>query len=261
MKKVMLLLGLVVMLAFTIGIGCSGKPKFSEEQYISSAMEAQKAGNLEDAAFNYESLIKYFPESEKIGEYRTRLIDTYLALADKAGANKGTAYLKQAQQLADASGNDTLKYWIAYTLYTKTLPVDSAAAEKIVQPINADGWFIIAQKLLSQHNTKATISVYEGILSRFPNYKRADKVCFLIGFCYSEYLKDYDSAKVWFQKVADEYPKSDLADDAQWMIENMGKPPDQIVFKGDSTKPESEGKKQPKATSNKKTTGKNKKVK
>lgn len=261
MKKVMFLFGVVVVLAFTLGIGCSGKPKFSEEQYLSSAMDAQKAGNLEDAAFDYESLIKYYPESEKIGEYRARLIDAYLALAEKAGAEKGTTYLKQAQQLADVSGNDTLKYWITYTLYTKTLSVDSAAAEKIVQPINADGWFIIAQKLISQHNAKGAISVYQGILSRFPDYKRADKVCFLIGFCYSEYLKDYDNAKIWFNKVADEYPKSELADDAQWMIENMGKPPDQIVFKGDSSKAKDEQKKQPEATTTKKTTSKHKKVK
>ena len=44
---------------------------------------------------------------------------------------------------------------------------------------------------------------------------------FMIGFIYSEELKDYEQADRHFRMVLDRYPNSELAASAKWMIENM----------------------------------------
>jgi outer membrane protein assembly factor BamD (BamD/ComL family) len=45
----------------------------------------------------------------------------------------------------------------------------------------------------------------------------------MAGFIYSEEIKDYDTAREYFERIINEYPDSENADSAQWMLDNMGK--------------------------------------
>jgi TolA-binding protein len=56
----------------------------------------------------------------------------------------------------------------------------------------------------------------------FPESSNKYKALFLTGFVYSEQLQDYDMAKEAYQKVVENYPDCDLADDAKFMLENLG---------------------------------------
>jgi outer membrane protein assembly factor BamD (BamD/ComL family) len=42
-------------------------------------------------------------------------------------------------------------------------------------------------------------------------------------------MRDYDSAREAFRVLVDTYPESELADDAQWMIENMEIPIEEFI--------------------------------
>jgi hypothetical protein len=44
---------------------------------------------------------------------------------------------------------------------------------------------------------------------------------FMVGFIYSEELKDYTAAEETFRELLKKYPKSELAASAQWMLEHM----------------------------------------
>ena len=66
------------------------------------------------------------------------------------------------------------------------------------------------------------ITLFERIISRFPDDKSAVQAAFMIGFTYSEELKDYAAARGAFEKFIREHPDSDLVPSAKWMIENMG---------------------------------------
>lgn len=68
-----------------------------------------------------------------------------------------------------------------------------------------------------------SIQAYDKYVERFPNDPQADKALFMSGFLYSEELRDYASAKDKFRQLLAKYPKSDYAESARWMIENMGK--------------------------------------
>jgi len=79
-----------------------------------------------------------------------------------------------------------------------------------------------AQACSEKGNFTSAIKTYEEILKLYPESPNSYKAQFLIGFVYSENLKDYNKAKEVYEKVIKKYPDCDLADDAKVMLESMG---------------------------------------
>jgi outer membrane protein assembly factor BamD (BamD/ComL family) len=92
--------------------------------------------------------------------------------------------------------------------------VFSCAKKKTVQELYSE-----AETAQRMGEYRRAIGAYEQVMKDYPKDERNDKAQFMIGFIYSEYLKDQGKAKEAFQKVLDDYPESDLADDAKFMIE------------------------------------------
>ncbi len=72
-------------------------------------------------------------------------------------------------------------------------------------------------------NSLDKIEYYRALIEKYPHHERADEAQFMIGFELSEQLKDYDAARVEYQKVIDNYPDSSVRESAEWMIQNMGR--------------------------------------
>ena len=94
--------------------------------------------------------------------------------------------------------------------------------------IPADSLLQSAQNLM-ETNPVTAIEYFNLFIERFPGHERAHQAQFLIGFTYSEQIEDYDSAIEAFQAVIDNYPESDFVDDAEWMIQNMGVAPEELL--------------------------------
>lgn len=93
--------------------------------------------------------------------------------------------------------------------------------------IPADSLFQSAQNMM-ETNPQTAVEYYRLFISRFPGHDKAHQAQFLIGFTLSEYMRDYQEAERAFQNLIDNYPESDFVDDAQWMLENMGTPPESL---------------------------------
>ncbi|RKZ30743.1 hypothetical protein DRQ36_04405 [bacterium] len=216
-------------LIITSFIGCSGV-RLTEEEYVAKAEEMLSQGNIEDAIFSYESLIKYYPESEKINDYNSKLLELKLEAADKfADTKKGQTYMAEALAFAEEKA-DTLKNWIKYRMAVMLESSDPENANVIFAEITPQGYNEAAQIYLQKEKVKESIAVYEKMLEVYPDREDNFKAIFMIGFNYSEYLQDYDKAGTYFQRVIDDYPDCELVKSAEWMLENMGKPPEEIKF-------------------------------
>lgn len=95
--------------------------------------------------------------------------------------------------------------------------------------VSADSLFQSAQNMM-ESNPEASVEYYRLFIERFPDNERAHQAQFLIGFTLSEYMRDFERAEEAFQKLITDYPESDFADDAAWMIENMGTPPESLFI-------------------------------
>ncbi|MCD6589189.1 MAG: tetratricopeptide repeat protein [Candidatus Fermentibacteraceae bacterium] len=76
---------------------------------------------------------------------------------------------------------------------------------------------------------ETAVVYFKLFLERYPENERCDQAQFLIGFTFSEQIKDYDAAREAFGVLVADYPQSELADDAQWMIDNMEIPIEEFI--------------------------------
>jgi outer membrane protein assembly factor BamD (BamD/ComL family) len=94
--------------------------------------------------------------------------------------------------------------------------------------------FNLAQQAENEENFEKAIDFYSILLKKYPNNEHNYKAQFMIGFIFSEELKNYDKAREAMQKVVDNYPDCDLADDALWMLEHMGEDLEGMEFTGEA---------------------------
>lgn len=94
--------------------------------------------------------------------------------------------------------------------------------------VPADSLMRLAQGMMESDPERA-ISYFQLFLQRFPEDSTAYQAQFLIGFTYSEYLHDYDSARDAFDVMIQRFPGSELTDDAEWMLQNMETPIDSLI--------------------------------
>jgi peptidyl-prolyl cis-trans isomerase C len=79
---------------------------------------------------------------------------------------------------------------------------------------------------LAQNSTDSyqRIRYYEQIVQKYPDNKYAAEALFMIGFVYAEELKSMPDADRAFNRVINEYPNSEVAKTAEWMVQNLDKP-------------------------------------
>jgi outer membrane protein assembly factor BamD (BamD/ComL family) len=70
---------------------------------------------------------------------------------------------------------------------------------------------------------------YERILGSYPDHPRASHALFMKGFTYENDLKNLDSASVIYKQFIQKYPNDDFADDAQFLLNNIGKSEEEII--------------------------------
>ena len=87
----------------------------------------------------------------------------------------------------------------------------------------------LARVLMNQQKNKEAIDRYKTLITRFPKSRYCPQAQFMIGYIFDQ-SGDQEQAKIAYQKVIDNYPTSELADDAKISIENMGKAPEQWLF-------------------------------
>lgn len=71
---------------------------------------------------------------------------------------------------------------------------------------------------------------FQKILDEYPEGTYTSKALFMVGFVNANYLKNYDKAKEYYTKFLEKYPDHDLADDAEYEIENLGKDINELPF-------------------------------
>ena len=81
--------------------------------------------------------------------------------------------------------------------------------------------FELAAKAQAASEFQQALDIYQKIAEEFPSSPRSDKALFMVGFINYENFHDTVNAAIAFQQIVDKYPKSDLFDDAKFMLETI----------------------------------------
>ena len=108
-----------------------------------------------------------------------------------------------------------------YCRFVKQNPGDTAAVK----------WLYHAMEIqVMLKDSKKSIEIGNQLLEQYPQSKWAPQTLLTLGaFVYNDQLNDTANAHIMFQRLIDDYPSSDLVDDAQKSIEYLGLSPDEIM--------------------------------
>ncbi|MEM1216071.1 MAG: hypothetical protein AAGJ82_10320, partial [Bacteroidota bacterium] len=73
-----------------------------------------------------------------------------------------------------------------------------------------------------------SLNLYSTIENYFPKYEKAPKALFMQAFIQTEDLKNEDEARRLYELFLEKYPEDDFVDDAQMMLDNLGKTDEEI---------------------------------
>lgn len=74
-----------------------------------------------------------------------------------------------------------------------------------------------------------TLSLYDWIIDKYPDYENAGLALFLKAFIMENQFKKFDEAKALYAEFIQKYPDHKFADDAQFSLENIGKSGEEIM--------------------------------
>jgi len=107
-----------------------------------------------------------------------------------------------------------------YQSFAARFPKDSLAPEYL---------FKASDILMNLSRPQQTIFTFNEIIRKYPDFEKMPTCYFLRAFVYDDQLKDYKAAEKYYKEFLDKYPDSDFADDAQMLLRNLGKTPEELI--------------------------------
>lgn len=97
----------------------------------------------------------------------------------------------------------------------------------------APTWLFHAMEINIQlKNSDKSIALGNQLLEQYPDSKWAPRTLFFLGnYVYDEQLHELDKAREAYERLINDYPDSDLVEDAQKSIEYLGLTPEEILSK------------------------------
>jgi len=89
--------------------------------------------------------------------------------------------------------------------------------------MDASEMFGQANQLQKEGKYQEAVKFYENLIKKFPQSKFSPQAQFMIGFIYANEFKDLDNAKIAYEKFLKDYPDHEMAKDAKWELEHLGK--------------------------------------
>jgi len=155
------------------------------------------------AIAEYRKFIELYPTNQYAPYAQYQIGMTYFAQIESA--ERGTGAAKSALE----------EFNRLKTLYPRN-PYRDVVELRIEKCRNilAEGDYVIAEFYFNKDSYAAAANRLEGLISKYPDYKKLDEALLLLGKSYAS-LKSNDKAKAAFDKLISKYPSSKSAKEAQ----------------------------------------------
>ncbi len=111
-------------------------------------------------------------------------------------------------------------YITATEIYGRLLPQAEATPQILFEG---------AEMARSMGLYRQAAGMYSKVAQQYSMTKPARLALFMQAFTLDNELKDYDSARVCYERFLEKYPNDDFADDAQVLLRNLGRSPEEMI--------------------------------
>ncbi|MCB0514762.1 MAG: tetratricopeptide repeat protein [Chitinophagales bacterium] len=160
-----------------------------------------------------------------------------------AACNNGNNKEKEQENIAAAEkelfGNQNAASFDSKKAESLAQSYEQYASNYSDDPKAPEYLFKAGEVLRSAHQFDAAIDNYKKIYEKYPNFNKTPQSLFLIGFTYENDLKNITEAQKYYELFLQKYPNHEMADDAKFLLQNLGKSPEDIIkdfMHNDSTK-------------------------
>lgn len=108
-----------------------------------------------------------------------------------------------------------MKYFSALILFLFIAACSSKLSE--------EEYYSKAQENYANEKFELAVENFKGIVDNYENGKHNAEALFMLGFINANDIKDLDEAKKYYTAFIEKYPNHELADDAQYELDNLGK--------------------------------------
>ncbi len=208
---------LIVMLSvFIIACQSEQKDRQTEIQDLEKAAKENPDNSTIDTLLkSYQTyFINYSADKPQIATYRKNA---------KSLLNKRLLALRM-QIFNDSTGVAN------YEAATEFINLSERYAALLPEEKETPNWLFQAGELAgSLHQYGKTLALYKKINEEFPAYEKSSQVLFMRAFTLDSELKRLEEAKVLYEDFIKKYPKDDFADDAQFLLDNLGKSEEELI--------------------------------
>lgn len=183
---------------------------------LASLMEANK--KTKTSSVLYQAIADLYPDDTRSPSYAAKA-------KESTGGDVHTYLLKTAETIFDnpdeygINRKNSSEYVNACEAYALSYDDDRAP----------DYLYKAAEIARSLRTFPKTLSLYDWIIDSYPNYEKTPTALFLKGFVIENELKNEDLARESYSRFLSSYPKHDLADDVQFLLDNLGKSNEEIL--------------------------------
>jgi len=107
-----------------------------------------------------------------------------------------------------------------YMQFAGRFPDDTMAAEYL---------FKASDISMNLNRPQQTVEIFNKLIETYPDFNKIPTCYFLRAFVYDDQLKDYKTAEKYYREFIKKYPNSDFADDAEMLLKNLGKTPEELI--------------------------------
>ena len=185
--------------------------------YMLGAVYKEKLRRPEPAYTVFQAMQAAYPEDSLSAKAQRELPPEIKPAAERLAGLRQSVF-------SDATGRLDYRQANAYLgsaeLYALLLPDAEASPELLYQA---------GEIARAVRNYKLALRLYDTLYERYPEHENATKALFMQAFTYDDNLKQLDKARECYEMFLQQYPNDDFADDAQVLLDNLGKKDEEII--------------------------------
>jgi tetratricopeptide (TPR) repeat protein len=174
----------------------------------------------ESAISMYQAMSLAYPKHPVLEKTAVRIPEGAPSLADRIAKFQAQVFDPTSLRMNLTAYKRYMHACIAHALL---LPNDKQSQDLLYKA--ADNAYY------TQHYERA-LYLHEWFTSAYPDNEKAAQSLFMQAFITDNDLKDYTRASVLYQLFIERYPNDDFADDAQFLLDNLGKTPEEVIRAG-----------------------------
>jgi TolA-binding protein len=165
----------------------------------------------------YAAFLEAFPKHPKVAFVRDSVLLAQLDIHQEIDSLRARIYNDGANRYDSNVANDFIAICEVHGLF---LPADPRSPDMLYEAARTAGYIRSFPK---------AVELYEWVYKHYPDYDKSSQALFMMAFTYDNEMRNVERAKSLYEEFLQKYPNDDFADDAQMLLQNLGKSEDEVL--------------------------------